>query len=141
MTDDLRALFDDSAEGIPVADTRLDMVRSRARALARRRVAALVLAAAAVLGTGAFAAVELDDGNRPVTPPSNDETPRRLDDVDRTALEVIDRLGPQCRGYDFYYKSEFEGGVYRPVQCDMRTASPSSTSPASADASPSPSPT
>ena len=118
MTDDLRHLFDESLETVSIPRPSSEEIARRGRRLARRRSAMTMLSLGVLVTTAAFVVQGWGDESRLVSPAEGTSaTPPP--DVDGDALGLIADLGPFCRGYDFYFKSEIEGEPFRPVQCGM----------------------
>jgi hypothetical protein len=124
MNDELKWVFERSTGSIPIPSTSLQSVQS-----AGRRIRLVRMGAAAVGVLGVVVAIGLgvgsldrdsgsDDRFTPSSTPSVDGT-----EVDALATSLIQDLQPTlCSSSDFYFKSEIDGELYRPVQCGMETA-------------------
>jgi hypothetical protein len=117
MSDDTRALFDDSLETIRVPSGSPADAARRGRTYVRRRRLARTLSLAVLLGAGGIVAGNVTGGNQTTAPPATRSGADQL--VDDRASRIIEALGPVCRGFDFYYKTPIGPELYRPVQCGM----------------------
>jgi hypothetical protein len=117
MSDDLRSLFESSIDTIPVPAASATEMMRRGRRLRNQRIGFGVASLLVVVGSIAVAVRSLETSAPP--PVGGDVT--TVSDVDKTAHRLIDDLKPLCSGYDFYFKAEVAGELYRPVQCGMQS--------------------